>query len=232
MTQELITKKKTIQLLLEDLNTYKDLTSARTSEDGSDSHVSNKLTNNWEIVTDKSRKSNTTHDQLPIPVIPITNDYNALHKLQNDLESPRNVQNHHIKNHHIKKNILLNQNKAISSPIRRKKTILLIVDSHMRGCASELWKYLGPECEVTGTIITGSRLQNVTKLTGNEIARFSNRDAVIIWGGSNYVKRNEKMKGLKYLNEFVNQRNNTNVITVTVPHRHGLLITSCINTEV
>jgi hypothetical protein len=40
------------------------------------------------------------------------------------------------------------------------------------------------------------------------------------------------MKGLKYQNESVNQRNNTNVITVTVPHRHGLLIKSFINTEV
>jgi hypothetical protein len=138
-------------LLLEDLNTYKNLTSARKPQDGSDSHVSNKLTNNWKIVIDKSRKSNTTYDQLPIPVIPITNGYNALHKLQNNLESPRNIQSHHIMNHHIKKNILLSQNKATSSPMRRKKTILLIGDSHMRGCASELGKYLGPECEVAGT---------------------------------------------------------------------------------
>jgi len=34
------------------------------------------------------------------------------------------------------------------------------------------------------------------------------------------------------LNEFVNQRNNTNVMIVTVPHRHDLLATSCVNNEV
>jgi len=39
------------------------------------------------------------------------------------------------------------------------------------------------------------------------------------------------MKGLKYLNEFVNQRNNTNVMIVTAPHRHDLLLTSYINNE-
>jgi len=50
----------------------------------------------------------------------------------------------------------------------------------MRGCASELGKYLGPEYEVTGTIMPGSRLQNVTKMARNEIAGFSNTDAVII----------------------------------------------------
>jgi len=237
LTQELITTKKIIQLLQEDLNTYKNLMSARMSNDRSNPHVSSKLTNNWQTVSDKSTKpkksDRTTHNQLPIPVIPITNRYNALHNLQNDLELPRHIQNHHIKNHHKKKNIFLKQNKAISSPIRRKKRILLIGDSHMRGCASELGKKnLGPEYEVTGTIMPRSRLQNVKKLARNEIAWFSNKDAVVIWGGSHDINRNETRKGLKYLNEFVNQRNNTNVIIEPVPHRHDLLVTSCINKEV
>ena len=189
------------------------------------------LMNNWETVTDKPRKSKKfnrrTHAQLRIPVIPITNHYNALHNLQYNLELPRNMQNLHIK-----KDILSKQNKVISSPIRRKKRILLIGDSHMRGCASKLGEYLGPAYEVTGTIMPGSRLQNVTKLARNEIARLSNRDAVIIWGGSNDVSRNETNKGLKHLNEFVNQRKNTNVMIVTAPRRHDLLATSCVNNEV
>jgi hypothetical protein len=52
----------------------------------------------------------------------------------------------------------------------------------------------------------GSRLQNVAKLAKNDIAGFSNRDTVIIWGGSNDINRIETMRGPKYLNEFVNQR--------------------------
>jgi len=206
LTEELITTKKIIQLLQEDLNTYKGLKSASTSNDRSNSYVSSKPINDWEIVTDKSRKSNTTTlEQLPIPVIPITNRFNGLHNLQNDVELPRNTQNHHIKNRHIKKNIFLKHNKDISSPIRRKTKILLIGDSHMHGCTSKLTRYLSPEYEVTGTIISESRLQKVTKLAKNEIARFSNRDAVIIWGSSNDINRNETMKGLKK-NDFVNQR--------------------------
>ena len=69
----------------------------------------------------------------------------------------------------------------------------------MHGCASELGKYLGPEYEVTGTILPGLRLQNVMKLARNETVGFSNRDVVIIWRGSNDVNRNETMKVLKYL---------------------------------
>jgi len=77
----------------------------------------------------------------------------------------------------------------------------------------------------------GSRLQNITKLLKNETAGFSNTDAIIIWGGSNDINRNETMKGLKYLNDFVNQRKNTKVMIVAAPHRHDLLITSFINNE-
>ena len=98
MAGELITARKIIQLLQEDLNTSKDLMPSITSDERNNSHVNSKLTNKWGIVTDESRKCNRIiHDQLPIPVIPITNRYNALHNLQNDLELPRSLQNHHIK---------------------------------------------------------------------------------------------------------------------------------------
>jgi len=68
----------------------------------------------------------------------------------------------------------------------------------MHGCAIVLRKYLGPEYEVSGTIMPGSRLQNVTKLATNEIGGFSDSDAIMIWGGSNDINRNETLKGLKY----------------------------------
>jgi len=47
---------------------------------------------------------------------------------------------------------------------KKKKKILLIGDSYMRGCASELRKYSGPNYEVSGTIMPGARAQNITNL--------------------------------------------------------------------
>jgi len=40
------------------------------------------------------------------------------------------------------------------------------------------------------------------------------------------------MKGIRHLNDFVNQRTNTNIRIITAPHRHDLPNTSCINNEV
>lgn len=147
-------------------------------------------------------------------------------------EFPSDVPNHHIRCHNIRKNTFWNQNKSRSAPISKLKRILLIGDSHMRGCASELGKYLGPNYKVSGTFMPGSRLQNITKLARKEIAGFSKEDMVIIWGGSNDVNRNKSMKGLMNLNEFVDLRKNTNIMIVQIPHRHDLLATSCINKEV
>ena len=39
-------------------------------------------------------------------------------------------------------------------------------------------------------------------------------------------------KGLRNLNKLVDQRINTNIMTVTIPQRHDLMPTSCINKEV
>ena len=58
----------------------------------------------------------------------------------------------------------------------------MIDDSHMCGCASELGKNLGPEYEVTATIMPGLGLQKITQLARNEIAALSHRDVVTIWG--------------------------------------------------
>jgi hypothetical protein len=176
-----------IQLLQDDLNTFKGL--MLTSPMKEATHINNKLTNKWEIVTDKcSKPSRKLREQIPTPVIPITNRYNALHNLQNNPELPGELQNHYIKNQHIQKNVLSKQNKTKTSPKRRKKKILLIGDSHMHDCANELGKYLGPVYEITGTITPGSRFQNITKLAKNEIAGPSYGDAVIIWGGSRYCE--------------------------------------------
>jgi hypothetical protein len=62
-------------------------------------------------------------------------------------------------------------------------------------------------------------------LARKEIASFTKEDLVIVWGGANDVNKNESMKGLMKLHEFVEQRIDTNFMIVTIPHRHDLLDT-------
>jgi hypothetical protein len=77
----------------------------------------------------------------------------------------------------------------------KKKIIIIIGDSHARGCAREISDYLGKEYEVSGTVMPGSGLANITALAHEEILNLTLDDAVVIWGGSDDVNRNETSLG-------------------------------------
>jgi lysophospholipase L1-like esterase len=245
VTQELLSARKIIQLLQEDINTDVDSTAVITSVNP---HVSTNTNDNWELVagiTNNSKKSRihknpnqTSLEKYPISVVPITNRFDILYNLQNEVESTNDTWNHSA-NHqhpteyqHNKKTALHNKNKVKRPPKAKRKRILLIGDSHVRGCSSELAKYLGQEYQVSGTFMPGSRLRNITKLAKKEITGFTKEDLVIIWGGANDVNKNDSIKGLRNLHEYVRQMINTNFMIVTIPHRHDLLDTSCVNNEV
>jgi hypothetical protein len=63
-----------------------------------------------------------------------------------------------------------------------KKRKIIIGNSHVRGCAMELSKYLQKDFEVTGTVMPGARLKNIICLAHQEISSLNKDDAVIIWG--------------------------------------------------
>ena len=109
-----------------------------------------------------------------------------------------------------------------------KKEIIILGNSHVRGCAREL----GKEFEVSGTKMLGSGLANITALAHEEILNLTSDDAVAIWGGSNDVNRNETSLGLRHLKNFINHRSNTNILAIAAPHRRDLQETSFINNEV
>jgi hypothetical protein len=75
--------------------------------------------------------------------------------------------------------------------VNQQKKIVVIGDSHARGLASELKYYLGHEFSISGTIIPGACLNNITKLAKNELVNLTRSDTIIVWGGSNDVCKNE-----------------------------------------
>jgi hypothetical protein len=89
---------------------------------------------------------------------------------------------------------------------------------------------LGKDFEVTRTVIPGVRLENIANLADSEISTLGKSDTVIMIGGANDINKNEADVGLKHLGKFVKNRQNTNILIVTAPHRHDLQET-CVNEE-
>ena len=73
--------------------------------------------------------------------------------------------------------------KNFDSDKKQKKKIIIIGDSHARGCAREISNYLGKEVDVSGTVMPGAGLAHIVNLAQEEISNLSPYDAVVIWGG-------------------------------------------------
>jgi len=90
-----------------------------------------------------------------------------------------------------------NKNKCTSKLQRNK--ILIIGDSHARGCAAELSISLG---EVMGAVMPGSKLEHITCLAHRHSSQLHCDDFVIIWGGANDINKNESNTGLRHIRKF------------------------------
>jgi lysophospholipase L1-like esterase len=102
----------------------------------------------------------------------------------------------------------------------------------MRGCTDKIADLLGKSYSVTGIIKPNARLSAITSSLKREIESLTQEDLVIICGGTNDVAKNETTLGLRSLDKFVENINNTNVILLGVLHRFDLMSTSCVNSEV
>jgi lysophospholipase L1-like esterase len=110
--------------------------------------------------------------------------------------------------------------------------VILIGDSHARGCVEKISNYLGNSYEVTRYVNPGTGLEVITNSATKEIDRMTPKDVVIVCGGSNNISKNESIKGFKQVTQFVQNRGNTNVIIMNTPHRFDLEESSCMNKEI
>jgi len=125
-------------------------------------------------------------------------------------------------------------NPNVRTQIKKKHKAILIGDSHARGCAEKLSSYLGNAYEVRGYVSpnTGLDVLVITNSAKEETEQLTQKDIVIVCGGTNNISKNESNKGLRHVTHFVQNKRNTNVIILGAPHRFDLEESSCVNKEV
>ena len=156
-----------------------------------------------------------------IPVV--VNRFALLDNIQETMEASPNLNK--------TSEVGLTRNLKKSLPKTKKNKVVIIGDSHAIGYAAVISSELGNDFEVTGTVIPGAQLVNITNLADIEISALGKSDAVIVIGGSNDINKNETNIGLIHLRKFVVSRRNTNIMVVTAPHRYDLHESSCVNKE-
>ena len=65
-----------------------------------------------------------------------------------------------------------------------------------------------------------------------DIMKLKFDNVVVIWGGSNYIGRDNSREALKHLCNFVTNNQTVNTVVLTAPPTCDLLPSSCVNNEV
>jgi hypothetical protein len=102
---------------------------------------------------------------------------------------------------------------------KKLKKIIILDDSHERGCAQEVQHNLGHDLEVHGIVKLGADTDIILNTSTKSTGKLTKKDVVVVWGATRKVGRNEAVKGIHHIVNFVKNHNHTNVIVMSIPCR-------------
>ena len=115
---------------------------------------------------------------------------------------------------------------------KKQRKVILLGDSHIRGCAGKLADLLGNSYSVMGITKPNANTKGITDSLNLQTEKLTKKDVVILCSGTRDIAKNETNIGLRYISQFANTTATTNVIVVCAPTRFDLQPTSCVNKEV
>jgi len=113
----------------------------------------------------------------------------------------------------------------------KEHKIIIISESHAQGSASNVKHNLNDNYRSRGFVRPAANTDTLTSSTTEDIKHLMNNDINVFWGGTNDVSKNNSQDGLKHITNFVKLNSHTNIILMSVPHRHDLSEWSCVNSE-
>lgn len=135
-----------------------------------------------------------------------------------------NLQKHVYRMHQEKCTLNSNTHKLITKLVpdaanKKKHKIILIGDSHVRGCSEKLANFLGSSCNVIGISKPNADLKAITSKINMRIENLRKKALVINCGKTRGIAKNESKTGLKHPMQFTKSTCNTNVIVMSAPLR-------------
>ena len=106
--------------------------------------------------------------------------------------------------------------------VNKRRKVILLGDSHIRGCSKKLADILGDSYSVIGLTKPNANIEAIAKTTNLNKEKLPKSDIMIFCGGTRDISKNEAKPGLKSLSQFVNSTNNTNMIVMCAPTRFDL----------
>ena len=101
---------------------------------------------------------------------------------------------------------------TVKDAMNNKRKLIVIRDSHVRACASELNAKLNTQRKATLAYGVKPRmgLEKIVDSATKEKSALENKDTVVIWEGTNDIAKNNTDEGENNLVDFVDKNRHTN----------------------
>jgi hypothetical protein len=115
---------------------------------------------------------------------------------------------------------------------KKEHCIIIVGESHSKGCATNEKGYLSDNYKVQGLVKPETCPDILTKTAMNINKKLTKNYILILWSGANDVAKNDTMKAFRCLVDFAKNSSHTKVLLASVTHRHDFMSSSCVNEEV
>jgi hypothetical protein len=85
---------------------------------------------------------------------------------------------------------------------RNQRKVLILGDSHARGCAQETQHNLNRNFCVQGIVKPGAIMKDILSTSSNLVKNLSSKDMVVIWGGARDISKNETNQALREIKKL------------------------------
>jgi hypothetical protein len=117
--------------------------------------------------------------------------------------------------------VKLPNNKAKYSKYSKHK-VLVMGDSHLRGCSARMTASLDTRFDVCGVVKPELNTESLMEKAKGEVGKFTMNDFLIICSGMNDMERNHSINAFNNITNFIKIVNHTSIILISVPYRHDV----------
>ena len=129
-------------------------------------------------------------------------------------------------------NFLSTVNIRMQTSIKRSSKVVILGDSHLKGCTEKINNYLLDTFTITGWTKPGALAEEILDKPTMDLMNLNKRDVIMISAGANDVYMNNSNVALLKITKFIQNNCNTNIILYGVPHRYDLAEYSCVNSAI
>jgi hypothetical protein len=184
-----------------------------------------------------TRQLPTSHHEVQSEVMSDQNS-NCIPTIVNGQINPTKESNNYNNNNnrdHIHDLVSESTVKVLKSKAKYSKCskhrVLVVGDSHLRGCAAKIIASLDTRFDVCGVVKLGSNTDSLMETVKGEVGKLTMNDFLIICSGTNDMERNSR-NAFNNITNFIKSSNHTNIILISVPYRHDVTNCSDVNSKI